>query len=239
MPIQIIKFSDEDKTKSAAIKFLNKTLSKLAGNPTLLLLSGGSSLDLLDGIDKNFLGPHITICPLDERYSKNSQENNMVQIKSTSFFVKAVGKQCKIIDTKVKGNESQQDLAKRFNKNLKNWLEKYPNGKIVATVGIGGDGHVSGMMPFPENQKKFESLFDSKNNYVVAYDASGKNPYPLRVTTNMNLMRRINVSIVYMIGKNKKEILERFESKTGNIPSTPSRILREIKGEVKLFTDIH
>lgn len=208
--------------------------------PILFLLSGGSCLPLLEKVNTENFSPQITIAPLDERYSADPKENNMAQIMATDFYHRAAEKKVGIIDTRVKAGETQVELADRFNSTLNSWFNANPDGIVVATVGIGPDGHTSGMMPFPEDPNKFTELFDGedKTKLVTGYDATGKNPYPLRITTTMNLMRKINKAIVYVVGENKREALTRLMDPKANLASTPAAILKEIPGYIYLFTDL-
>lgn len=229
-----------ESVRTQATDKLNEVLKELhnSSTPTLLLLSGGSSLELLKDLDTEFLSPDVTVTVLDERYSKNPGENNMAQIMSAGlFYQRALNRGVQFIDTRVRDNESQKDLAKRFDTALKEWMADNPNGKIVATTGIGPDGHISGMMPYPEDEEKFKELFENNDSYVTPYDAGDKNPFPLRVTTNMNLMRKIDHAVVYAVGESKRDALRRFGSETGSLSETPSRILHELKN-VYIFTDI-
>lgn len=221
---------------------LNESL-KLANEENkkvLLLLSGGSCLDLLSGIDTKNLNKQITISPLDERYSTNPKENNMAQIANTNFYKTAILKECKFIDTRVKKRETQEELTIRFNSELNNWLNLNPKGIIVATIGIGPDDHISGIMPYPENPEKFSTMFDNGIDtcLVIGYDAGGKNQYPKRITTTINMLRKINTVIVYMVGENKKKAFDSLQDKAGDLPTTPARILREIKASVFVFTNL-
>ena len=237
--VQVIDKSLESLTQAAANK-LNDVLKEVSSNevPVLLLLSGGSSLSLLEDIDYVNLGSQVTVTVLDERYSTDPLESNMAQIASTKFYMKAREAGCKFIDTRVQNNETQEQLAARFNNELIAWIRQNPRGKIIATVGIGEDGHISGIMPYLEDPTLFSRMFDNKNDEVVtSYDASGKNPYPRRVTTNMNLIRKIDIAIVFAVGENKKEALGKLRNNEGSINETPARILRDINGSVFLFTD--
>ena len=220
---------------------LNNSLreQQQASTPVLLLLSGGSSLALLEGQEAAAIGSNVTIAPLDERYSTNPEENNMAQIAATEFYRRAVERGAHTIDTRVKEGESREDLAHRFNDALVEWIESHPNGKIIATTGIGPDGHVSGVMPYPEDAEGFTTRFDDQDNahLVVGYDAGDKNQYPERVTTTMNLIRKIDMAIAYVAGSGKKEAVRRVLSDEGSIAETPARILKEIPGKVLLFTD--
>lgn len=226
---------------SLAKDTLNNCLAEYhnTSTPVLLLLSGGSSLALLDEKSPSLLDSNVTIAPLDERYSTNPAENNMAQIASTNFYARALENGADTIDTRVKEGETSEELAKRFNDALLEWTNTNPGGKIVATTGIGPDGHVSGMMPFPEDKARFATLFDDGNNenLVVGYDAGDKNQYSKRVTTTMNLMRKIDMAIAYVVGENKRDALQKVLAYKGDIAETPARILKEIHGKVFLFTD--
>lgn len=221
-----------------AAQKLNSIFAHVGHKPVLFLVSGGSSLQLLDHIKLQDVPPQLTIAPLDERYSSDPTENNMAQIMSTTFYT-SLKEAVKWIDTRVRANETQSMLATRFNQELQNWLAQNPDGEIIATIGIGPDGHVSGMMPYPENPKLFETLFMPSNSaeLVTAYDAQQKNQYPLRVTTNMHLLRKINHSVIFAAGNNKREALARLVSDTGTLAETPARILREMSN-THLYTDI-
>ena len=225
-----------------AIGELNQSLKEASENnqKTLLLLSGGSSLALLSGIDIDNLNQNITISPLDERYSKDPKENNMTQITETDFYKNATLKKCTFIDTKVKEGETQEELSLRFDNELKNWLSSNPQGLIITTMGIGSDGHISGIMPYPESPEKFKTMFDNQDNssFVIAYDAKEKNPYPKRVTTTMNFLRKIQTAIVYIVGESKLKALGDLKSEKGDLATTPARILKELDGNISVFTDL-
>lgn len=226
--------------KKKAMGALNEALrqARVERRPVLLLLSGGSCLSLLDGINSSGLGEKVTMTVLDERYSLDSQENNMAQTMTTPFFSKASSAGCQIIDTRVQSGESRDGLAKRFNEKLWEWIENNADGKMMATVGIGPDGHLSGIMPYPEDEEKFRQMFDNgdERNLVRGYNAQDKNPIAQRVTTTMILMRMIDIAIVYVVGEGKKWALEEM-MKDGNLASIPARVLKEM-GEVRMFTDI-
>ena len=228
--------------KEAATAKLNEVLKRAhdTSEPVLLMLSGGSSLELLGGLSETAFGPSTTVTVLDERYSYDPKENNMAQITDTDFYKRISSTGTQFIDTRVQDGETQEQLAERFNNALLSWRHKNPTGMIIATTGIGPDGHISGMMPFPEDPDKFKELFDDHDatHLVVAYDAGDKNPYPKRVTTTMNLMRKIHTAIAYVVGESKREALGKFEAREGSLAQTPSRILNEMPGKAYLYTDI-
>lgn len=219
---------------------LNNTLKKLheENKPFLLLVSGGSAFDLFPHIDLASFSDLATVGVLDERYSTDPTINNMAQFKATSFYTSAKEKGTQFIDTTVQDGETQEQLATRFDQELAGWKSNNSNGVIVATVGIGPDGHTSGVLPFPENPSVFSELFESPDKLVAAYDADGKNPYRYRATTTNTFLRDyIDHAFVYAVGANKKEALTRLVAQSGDLPTTPARVLRDMK-DVALFTDV-
>lgn len=227
-------FSDLDiaKVKSAAVDFLNNSLRENSQKPMLFLSSGGSAFDLLDEIEEEAFGSHITVGVLDERYSEDLYTNNFAQLRSMPFYQKAKDKGCRLISTLVE-DRTQEQLADDFEQALKQWRKENLDGKIVITQGIGPDLHTSGVMPFPENQEVFENLFLNPEKWVVAYDASGKNPYSKRVTTTLSFLKdEVDISVVYAVGKDLTKVFE----EEGSLHQTPARIIKEMKN-VKVFSD--
>ncbi len=238
MSIQIFRL-DKGTRENLLLKAgeaLNDSFKRFSNKPILFLSSGGSCLPLLELIDISILNSNITISPLDERYSLNPNINNMAQIAGTKFFLAARSAGCQFIDTRVLREETQKDLAVRFETDLINWLKRNPDGKIIATVGIGVDGHLSGIMPYPENPEKFKEMFES-DRFVISCDAGDKNQYRFRVTTTLTFLRKIDVAICYAVGESKKVVIKSLLSDEGNSATIPASILREIKGKILLFTD--
>src|SRR3989344_592734 len=149
--------SEESVVLKEAKQYLNKKFAELKDRPLLFLSSGGSSLKLLDGVEKQNISSNITIGVLDERFSENEKVSNFAQLTETNFFKKAQTKGASFINSRIQKGEILQDLAVRFEKGLRTWKEKNPEGKIVITLGIGVDWHTAGIMPFPENKELFYS----------------------------------------------------------------------------------
>lgn len=236
----IYPFPTKDEATLHTAKAINRTLAKLykENKPSLLLLSGGSAYAVLSHIDDDVLSEKTTITVLDERYSTDPTVNNMAQLQQTAFFQFVQKRKCHVIDTRVHQQESLDELAARFDKALSAWKNNNPDGEIVALLGIGPDSHTSGILPFPENSALFSQQFENAERIVVGYDAEGKNPYRYRVTTTNTFLRDfIDHSFVYAVGENKKEALSRVLAEDGDLPTTPARILREMK-RVDLFTDV-
>lgn len=220
---------------------LNSTLKKLHDDNKsfLFLVSGGSAFDLFPHIAIENFSDKATLGVLDERYSTDPKENNFAQFQQTDFYTSVKEKGVHFIDTTVVDGESGEQHAKRFGQSLSDWKKNNPRGVIVATVGIGPDGHTSGVLPFPENPSLFSELFENPDKLVADYDADGKNPYRYRSTTTNTFLRNyIDHAFVYAVGANKKDALTRLVAQTGDLPTTPARVLTEMK-DVQLFTDVN
>ena len=69
------------------------------------------------------------------------------------------------------------------------------------------------------------------------YDAEDKTPIPLRVTATLPFLREVDGAIVYAVGDQKAEALQKVVAHEGTLFSTPARVLKQMKS-VTLFTDI-
>lgn len=222
--------------KKTAAQGLEKILKENSGSKILLLLSGGSAFSILS-VNREFLGGHVTVGVLDERYSLDPAINNYSQLASTGFFEDAKNAGCSFIDTSVRDKESLDDFAIRFEKELKDWKTINPKGVIIITQGMGPDGHTSGMMPYPDNEMFFEDMFNDDERWVVGYDAGGKNPYPQRATTTMPFLKIVDFSVMFVSGSEKSDPLKK--ALRGVLPChvSPISIIRQMKN-ILLYTDI-
>lgn len=210
-------------------------LIKELKTPILLLLSGGSAFEIYDKIDTSVLSSKITIGMLDERYDFDDTVNNFAQLEKTGFFKKADKQNVEYINTYPTMLETQEELAERFEESLRDWKKENPKGKVIAVVGIGSDGHTSGIMPIPEEKKKFEELFE-QDKWVVGYNTEDKIPFPERVTTTVTFMKNeIDYAIVYVSDEKKKDILKKVLEKDRPIHEIPGRVINEMK-KVELVT---
>jgi 6-phosphogluconolactonase/glucosamine-6-phosphate isomerase/deaminase len=162
--------------------------------------------------------------------------NNFAQLVKTSFFEKAQEHGAYFIDTRMQAGDDLEVFSKRFEDALKGWQKEHPGGRIVITQGMGPDGHTAGIMPYPKEKDAFQELFEGEN-WVVGYDSVDKNVYTLRATCTMPFFRMVDHSILYAVGKEKKDALSRTLKTKGTLWETPARIIHEMK-EVHIFTDI-
>src|SRR3989344_3898823 len=164
--MKISRSASRETAMRKAIDRLNECLRSAKRKPVLLLLSGGSALELLECAEMKYIDKRVTIAALDERFSRDPAVNNFSQIAETDFYKKAERKGIDYIDTRIHRKISFYGLAQKFERSLKRWRKKYSSGVIIITQGIGEDGHTAGVLPYPENQKKFTQLFE-RERWVV------------------------------------------------------------------------
>ncbi len=214
-------------------KKLESILAENRNRPVLLMLSGGSAFEILDNIDTSVIESNLTLSVLDERFSLEPKVNNFSQLALTSFFKYCVDKSVKFISTEVVEGESMERLRDRWNQSIKDWKNNNPNGLIIATMGIGNDGHTAGI--FGGN---YGVDFDGKD-WVVAYSVPNEiNEYTDRITvTNTFLKNEIDEAIVYAVGEAKQRAISvLLKEPKSTEEKIPAEVVKEMKKSI-LFTD--
>lgn len=225
-----------EKPAEGAGKYISDLLAVNHGRPILLMLAGGSSLSVLNYINPQYLGSHITVTVTDERFTDDIVDNNFSNLQSQSFYNDLVNVDAYCIDTQIYGDETVTGHAERFEKNINDWKKEFPKGIIIALYGIGADGHVAGIIPGIMSDDEFDKHFNS-SRLVAHLDAGSKNERPLRVTSTFSLMRQVDFPLFFVSGNEKKEALEKTLSNDGKMTETPARIIKEMKPSF-VFTDI-
>jgi 6-phosphogluconolactonase/glucosamine-6-phosphate isomerase/deaminase len=218
---------------------VNILLDEHRHSDVLLLLSGGSALEVLPYIDTSALSERDTVSVLDERYTFDEKNSNMSTLTKTAFFERIRKQHVDLIDPRPDEDESLERAAKRFDVALKHWHVLHREGVVIATLGIGPDGHTSGVLPRPENPETFAKLFLDPHHCVCGYHvANHKNPYPERMTTTLGYLKRhIHHAIVYACGEQKRDALITVMKASGSLAETPARILHEMP-DARIFTDL-
>ena len=155
----------------------------------LLVLSGGSAFALLPYIDPSVLGPHLTICMADERFTRDENGNNFLQLTQTEFCARAKEAGCLFIDSTPLQDEPQQQFTLRMQEAITAYTDAHPEYYAVGTFGIGEDGHTAGI--FPTTEKEFVSIYRSGEFYVSLTQTRA--PYPFRATVTPTFIDRKSV----------------------------------------------
>jgi 6-phosphogluconolactonase/glucosamine-6-phosphate isomerase/deaminase len=207
-------------------------LIKYQNKPILLLLSGGSSLSLIDEVDTNFIGKNVTLGIVDERCTKNEADRNFTKLAATDFFKSAIANGASVLSPNILPCSEAGNVATDWSSQLRNWFLTNPDGICIATLGIGPDGHIAGMFPGEWPVDFFGS------DLVVSYSVPKEvNPFTNRLTiTNTFLLEKVDHAIVYVVGQEKAPILKIIEEKSDSLEKIPAQILYQMKSTV-LFTD--
>lgn len=235
--MQIQRLNSKDEATAAAGEYLNALLIENKKYPILLMLSAGSALSILDCVGDSAIGENLTISILDERFSLDPKINNFHQLQQTDFYTLAFAAEASFFGTLPRPNDTQDSLAQRWEKNLRNWRKQNPKGVIITTLGMGADGHTFGILPYPENPDEFHQLFQSAE-WVRVYNAGKKNKYPERVTTTLTFLKEFDIALAFVCGSEKKPALDKVIEKKGKINELPALAWHEIKN-IKVFTDIN
>ncbi len=218
--------------KRDAAGALSQLLAEHAGTPILLMLSGGSALSFLDEVSTDDMGSRVTVTVLDERFSTDPAINNFAQLEQTAFYSASVAQGARAISTRVTPEETIEDVRDSFAAALYTWKTENPDGIVIATMGIGTDGHTAGILP---------GTYTVDMNgpaWVVGYTVPATvNSYTERVTvTNTFLRICVDAAIVFALGENKREYISQIQAGESALPVVPAGVLQEMR-LVTVFTD--
>ncbi len=227
----------KDQVKAAKIigQNISDDLARMGDELVLLLISGGSTLKVLEYIETTDW-TKVTLFFLDERYSIDNSDSNFAQLLQLDWWVKVRDLGVRFVDSRVLPGEDLDVFSRRLDKNLQNWLETNPKGKKIAIMGMGLDGHTAGIFPYPEDPDLFAKLFDNKK-FIVSHNVFGKNNFPQRVTTTFCFFDLLDKSYIYVCGEEKREALTKLKENRLPKHEFPAGIIYNIK-DVLLVTDI-
>lgn len=212
-------------------KELSSMLAHHKDRATLLLLSGGSALTILDHISDAALTKNLTVTTLDERFSTDPKSNNFSQIKATEFFKRAQSRYVSFIDTTVTAEDTLVHFSERFEAALRGWRTKHPDGVVLVTMGVGTDGHTAGIFP---NHLNAEVAV-----WVVSVTLPVElNPYPERITvTPLFLLEEVTQAFGFLTGEEKRDLLQRLQSSDCSHKEIPACIMKDMQS-VTVITDL-
>lgn len=235
---KIERFATLEATNEAAVTYLNDLLAQHVDKPVLLLLAGGSSVQLYNHINPEYLSADLTVTVTDDRFSQELDVNNFAILQATEFYDELIQVDAFCINTQPNSGETIEECAKRFERNIRDWKKDFPNGVVIAVYGMGKDGHTGGMIPGVLSSEEFEKKFINENVWVSAIDAKNKIEYPLRFTTTTSFMKNVvDHALFYITGEQKKSALMKAFDMNTVYSEIPARIILDMKDTV-VFTDI-
>lgn len=200
--------------------------------PTLLMYSGGSSLDVLDAIVFDELPHEVTLVPVDERATNIKRDRNRWQMRQRPFFLRARAHGW--LDALDFVHEPT--LYDQMDSAVRAWMKQNPRGVIFALLGIGEDGHTAGLISAEYSDADFLATMHAPEWFVTlrAPAAMIQN----RVTCTGTFLRTgVSAAVVYAAGERKRAALARVLASEGRLKETPARIVHDMR-HVDLVTDI-
>ncbi len=217
-------------TKRAASK-LQSLLA--ADQPTLFLSAGGSSLAVLAELTDFDGWQSVTVTTLDERVTNKADDRNFYQLQQTPVIRKHKS-EIEVINPLPDPSIKPTEAGRRFADKLNQWQNTHQSGRIIATVGIGEDGHVAGMIP--TEKETFQTRFQSDAVAVGYEDHTLDNEFAKRITTTMTFISDyLDQAIAYAVGESKCPVLAELATTQAKTWNRPAEILKQTPTE--LFTD--
>lgn len=249
-PLKIERFIDATTTAKEAGKYINDIFTQYIEKPVLFLTAGGSASAVLEHINPEYLSPDLTVTTTDDRFSTELDINNFSILQSQSFYNNLVEADAFCISTEPFEDETIEQYRARFEKNLREWKQDFPNGIIVGLYGMGADGHTGGMIPGLLSREEFDAEFNDGDRLVGTFDAVSKErakdyEFPQRISTTIPFMRDwVDHAVFYITGENKKNALDAVLEISDDTLSTdvdfskaPISIARFMR-DATIFTDI-
>jgi 6-phosphogluconolactonase/glucosamine-6-phosphate isomerase/deaminase len=194
------------------------------------LVSGGSNIPLsvhiMDHLRANVADklPNLTIALSDERYGKPGHpDSNWQQLQDAGF---ATGS-AQVIPTLVP-NLTLEDTCATYEQSLGQALSKADNdGCVIAQLGMGGDGHIAGILPD-------SAAASNEQGLVTGYDGGAY----MRITiTAMAFSHNlIKTAYCFAYGDNKHDALERLMQQELSVSDQPAQLLKLIP-QAYIYTD--
>lgn len=219
--IGISQYRGKHEASQVALKLLSKKIDK----DTLMLLSGGTSPDLLYQLiaQNKSLRPGA-VALIDERYGLPLHaDSNEKMIRDTGLISHLYKEGVPFYG--ILREEDPKIVAAKYEETIKKLFKEFP--KKIAIMGIGIDGHTAGIKP---------DLAYEHNRLVIAYeDTAGS--FGKRITLTFEALAEIDEFIILAFGKNKKRALEAmFE--TSDQQKTPAAFYVNSHRRTILLTDI-
>jgi len=183
----------------------------------LLLLSGGSAIPLQMQILSSFKSSkNLDLCLNDERYGPvGHKDSNWRQLEIAGL------NDLNLTGFVILGGKDLAGTTKDFNDFLKAARHKYQ--VIVSILGMGADGHTSGILP--------GSPAIASADYVSSYKWTDYT----RITNTFKMLRQIDQAYVYARGESKHPQLKKL-SRDLDITKQPIQIVKQLKS-VTFYND--
>jgi 6-phosphogluconolactonase/glucosamine-6-phosphate isomerase/deaminase len=202
----------------------------------LLLLAGGSSLNIIDHLPDFEDASFLTISVIDERDDRSGRTGNFSAIEGTDWFRAAISRGASFIDPLHPIDAPKETKASSFEQAIRKWKEAHPDSLTVAILGTKPDGHTAGIFPLPD-AGLFAKRFSGKA-WVIAHTVPHALECPDRITVTLSFLQKETDAVYcYICGEGKREALTRAMDGKMALNELPIGIIRTLQN-VQIFTDI-
>jgi 6-phosphogluconolactonase/glucosamine-6-phosphate isomerase/deaminase len=217
-----MRFTHSDSPEQGITDLTERLKSELAADKKMLwLVCGGSNIGAEVKIMKAIpadLSQNLTVALTDERYGEVGHgDSNWQQLMDAGFDIKA-GKALPVLT----GKPLEQTIAD-YADLARQLFEK--NDLAIALFGIGGDGHIAGILPDSPASREGAAL-------AAGYDSP---PYT-RLTLTFPALKQIDVGYAMSFGDSKQAALQRLENEEIELAEQPSQVLKQLP-EAYLYSD--
>lgn len=202
-----------------------KLLTQLrSSNKTLWLTSGGSAVSLQVEIMQQLAQSNVdlsllTVLPVDERYGDpGHKDSNSAQMRGAGFDPKNAVWHDVLTD-----NLSFEETTRAYSKLAEELVARAD--VVVATLGLGPDGHTAGILPGSP------AVTDTASP-VVSYEWSDYK----RMTLGLSVLAKITEAFVLAYGETKQEALQRLKKNQEPLSELSAKLLYDIP-EVTVYND--
>ncbi len=211
---------------TAAANHLSERLTRelQSGQNVVWLVPGGSNIALsvyiMQLLPKDCI-QNLTCILTDERYGKPGHpDSNWQQLAEAGFMERGVEFPATLIP-----DLTLEDTSQQYGKVVDAVFAQA--GVIIGQFGIGGDGHIAGILP--------RSAAVSSDQPVVGYDSGTF----IRITLTPSRLKDITAAYAFVYGDNKYQALERLQKNSLqelSLEEQPSQILKQLP-ESYIYTD--
>ena len=188
----------------------------------LWLVCGGSNIasivDTMKAIPAD-LTDELTVTLTDERYGPvDHPDSNLRQLYEAGFNPR----QARVLPV-LEADKSLEQTTGHYQRLAK---QAFADSDIViATFGIGADGHIAGILP--DSPAAYE-----EEQWTAGYNAGNF----MRLTLTFPALRHIDIAYALAFGEAKRAALTKLQSTSTTLKDQPAQILKELP-EVYLYSD--
>jgi 6-phosphogluconolactonase/glucosamine-6-phosphate isomerase/deaminase len=224
-----------DEAAKQAGTYISEVIAEHNGD-VVCLLAGGSALDIIPHIKVMDSAKHEcrTIFMLgDERGSRDVTINNSLQLV-TRYPDSYVAKN--LILTVPAETEELEKFTSRILETFLTKTENLKNPKIIQVLGVGLDGHTAGIFPLPIDE--FTNIYNRPDHDIVPVHLEGLRIDSRASCTPNYIQSKADELVGYVVGSDKKMILESLINETKSIHERPAELIKR-HSQTKLYTDQH